>query len=133
MIFFSGLTYILWSFLTPVEIVAVYGKNECKKVYDCHGDVILVRNFPYLKKMQIKWWENNKKIINEKYNIPHKRDDGYYSISIHGFGDGFRVDHGTDEDSDLLCFYEIPTEARCIKKDPLINIGWSRNRGFFYN
>lgn len=129
---FLGIGYIIWQFLIPVEIVAVYAENECHKGYDCHGDIILVKHFPNIKKLQIKWWKDNEKIIKEKYNIPHIRDDGYYSVSIQGFGDGFRIDRGTDEDSDLLCFYEMQTETRCIEKDPLMAVGWSKNTGFFY-
>jgi hypothetical protein len=124
--------FMLWQFLTPVEIVAVHGENVCSKMYDCHGDIVLVRHFPYLKSRQIAWWKANKAMIQKKYGIPHKNDDGYYSVSIMDFGDGYRVDRGTDEDSDLLCFYEMPVDARCVEKKPLRWIGWSQNSGQFY-
>lgn len=113
--------YLLWQFLTPVEIVAAH-----------NGDTLLVKHFPYLKSRQIAWWEANKDMIKTKYNIPHKRSDGYYSVFIMDFGDGYRVDRGTDEDSGLLCFEEMTVPARCIEKKRLIWIGWSQNTGQFY-
>ncbi len=113
--------YLLWQYLTPVEIVAVHD-----------GDTILVRHFPYLKSRQIAWWEANKDMIKARYGIPHKSKDGNYSVHIMDFGDGYRIDRGTDEDSDLLCFDDMPVAARCIEKKPLRWIGWSQNTGQFY-
>ena len=113
--------YLLWQYLTPVEIVAVH-KN----------DFILVRHFPYLKSRQIAWWEANKDMIKAKYGIPHKSSDGGYDVFIMDFGDGYRIDRGTDEDSDLLCFDDMPVAARCIEKNRLRWIGWSQNTGQFY-
>ncbi|RWR03356.1 hypothetical protein ED28_03395 [[Pantoea] beijingensis] len=112
--------YMLWQYLTPVEIVAV------------HRNFMLVRHFPYMKNRQIAWWEANKDMIKAKYGIPHKSKDGFYQVFIMDFGDGYRIDHGTDEDSDLLCFDDIPVAARCIEKKPLSWIGWSQNTGQFY-
>jgi hypothetical protein len=117
----AGCSYLLWQFLIPVEIVAVH-----------KGDIILVRHFPYLKSRQIAWWESNKDMIKAKYGIPHKSEDGYYSVNIMDFGEGYRVDRGTDEDSDLLCFDDMTVPARCIEKIPLRWIGWSQNSGLFY-
>nr|WP_250317852.1 DUF943 family protein [Rosenbergiella nectarea] len=124
--------YLLWQYLIPVEIVAIHRKNECSKMYDCHGDLLLVKNFPYLKSRQIAWWEANKAMIKEKYGIPHKDDDGYYSVTIMDFGKGYRIDHGTDQDSNLLCFYEMSGEAQCIEKHPRLWIRFSQNTGLFY-
>lgn len=117
----AGCSYLIWLFLRPVEIVAVH-----------KGDIILVRHFPYLKSRQIAWWESNKDMIKAKYGIPHKSEDGYYSVNIMDFGEGYRVDRGTDEDSDLLCFDDMTVPARCIEKIPLRWIGWSQNSGLFY-
>ena len=111
--------YVLWQFLTPVEIVAVHD-----------GNTILVKHSPYLKSRRIAWWEANKDMIKEKYGIP--KNDDYYFVAIMDFGDGYRIDTGTDEDSDLLCFDEMPVEARCIEKEPLLWIRFSQNTGLFY-
>ena len=124
--------YMLWQFLTPVEISAAHGENVCSKIYDCHGDVVLVRHFPYLKSRQIAWWEANKALIQKRYGIPHKDREGNYRVVIMDFGDGYRIDHNTDQDSDLLCFYEMPADARCVEKKPRLWIGWSQNTGLIY-
>ncbi|QCR38400.1 DUF943 family protein [Nissabacter sp. SGAir0207] len=113
--------YLLWQYLTPVEIVAVHS-----------DDFILVRNFPYLKIRQIAWWETNKDMIKAKYGVPHISEDGFYQVFIMDYGNGYRVDQGTDEDSDLLCFDDMHVDARCIKKNRLHWIGWSQNSGQFY-
>lgn len=113
--------YMLFQFLTPVEVVAVHDNNT-----------LLVKNFPFLKSRQITWWEDNKEMIQEKYGLPRKDEDGYYDIYIQGFGDGYRIDRGTDEDSDLLCFDDMAVAARCIEKDPLMWIGSAPNTKQFY-
>nr|WP_234471877.1 DUF943 family protein [Erwinia sp. S43] len=111
---------LLWQYLTPVEIVAV------------HRNVMLVRHFPYLKSRQIAWWEANKDMIQAKYGIPGKGEADYYSVVIMDFGEGYRIDRGTDEDSDLLCFDEMSVEARCIEKHPRLWIRFSQSTGLFY-
>ena len=116
--------YLLWQYLTPVEIVAVHD-----------GDTILVRHFPYLKSRQIAWWEANKEMIQAKYGIPRKDEDGYYHVFFADFGNGYR----TEPDESLLgftdevfCFNDIPTEVRCVDRKPLFDVRWSRNYGLRY-
>lgn len=60
-ILLSACSYIIYQWITPVEIVAVHD-----------GKTVLVRHFPYLKSRQIAWWEENKNMIQEKYGIPKK-------------------------------------------------------------
>ena len=120
-IIITTLSYLLWHYYTPVEIIAVHD-----------NDTILVKNLPYLKSQKIAWWEENKAMIQTKYNIPHIRSDGYYSVFIMDFGEGYQIDRGTDEDSDLHCFNEMDAEARCIKKNLLFTITWSKNTGLLY-
>lgn len=113
--------YLLWQYLTPVEIVAVHD-----------GDTILVRHFPYLKSRQIAWWEANKTVIQAKYGIPSRSDDDYYSVVIMDFGEGYRIDGDTDQDSNLLCFDDMSVDARCIEKYPRLWIRFSQNTGLLY-
>ncbi|MCG8708460.1 DUF943 family protein [Brenneria sp. 4F2] len=113
--------YTLWQYLIPVEIVAAHS-----------GHTLLVRHFPLLKSRQIAWWQANKDLIQAKYGIPHKLGDGYYGVFILDFGEGYRIDRGTDEDSDLLCFDDMQTDVNCIDKAPLMWLGWSQNTGQFY-
>lgn len=67
-----------------------------------------------------------------KYGVPQVRKDGYYSVFILEFDDGYRIDRGTDEDTDLLCFDDMNVDAKCIEKVPLMWVGWSKNAGQFY-
>lgn len=113
--------YLLWLYLIPVEIVAVHDRNT-----------ILVRHFPYLKSRQIAWWEAHKAVIHAKYGIPSGSEDDYYSVVIMDFGEGYRIDGGTDQDSNLLCFDDMSVDARCIEKNPRLWIRFSQNTGLFY-
>jgi len=114
--------YLLWQYLTPVEIIAV------------HRNVMLVRHFPYLKSRQIAWWEANKDMIQAKYGIP-KKYNSYYYISVMDFGNGYRTEPNesllwfTDE---VYCFNDMSTEARCIDRKPLFDVRWSKNYGLEY-
>lgn len=117
-------SYTLWQYLTPVEIVAVHD-----------GYKILVRHFPYTKSRQIARWEANKEMIQARYGVPHKYEDGFYHVLFMDFGNGYR----TEPDESLLfstdevsCFNDMPTEARCIDRKPLFDVRWSQNRGLKY-
>lgn len=118
--------YALWQYLMPVEIVAVH-----------EGNTILVRHFPYLKSRQIAWWEANKDMIKAKYGIPHKDHNGYYSVYIQGFGNGYRTEPQGDSllfsSEDVLCFDDMATAARCIDKKPLLSIGSAPNAKLYYD
>ena len=116
--------YLLWQYLTPVEIVAVHD-----------GNTILVRHFPYLKSRQIAWWDANKDMIQAKYGIPSKGTDYYYDILVVDFGNGYRTEpeesllFSTDE---VYCFNDIQTDVRCVDRKPLFDVRWSRNYGLKY-
>ena len=115
------LGYLIWQFSTPVEIVAVH-----------NGNTLLVKHFPYLKDQKISWWEANKAMIKEKYNIPHEKPNGDYRVYIQDFGLGYRIDKNREEDGDLLCFDDMTVAANCIEKSPVLTIGRSQNTGVFY-
>lgn len=114
--------YLLWQYLTPVDIVAVH-----------NGDTLLVKHFPYLKSRQIAWWAANKSMIQAKYGVPHKDRNGYYNVYIQDFGDGYRIDQETDQDSELLCFDDMTVPARCIEKRPLMSVGSAPNTVLYYD
>ncbi|WP_369788709.1 DUF943 family protein [Rouxiella sp. WC2420] len=106
-----AVSLIVWRISRPVEIIAVHD-----------GDTLLVKNFPLFKYQQISWWENNKKNIYEKYKIPSLYNDGSYMVFILNYGEGYRVDRNTDQDSNLLCFEDMKVAANCIEKDPLFMV-----------
>lgn len=121
--------YMLWQYLTPVEIVAVHD-----------GNTILVRHFPYLKSRQIAWWEANKGMIKTKYGVPkYKVYEGYkfYDVYIQDFGSGYRTEPSGDSlmfyTEEVLCFDDMTVEARCIDKAPLMSISDSKNTGLRYD
>ena len=114
-------SYLLWQVIRPVEIVAAHD-----------GDTLLVKHFPFSKIRQINWWEKNKSMIKEKYDVPRINRFGYYSVFIHEFGNGYREDQGFDQDTNLLCFDEMKTKVNCIDKKPLLNIGSSPNTKIYY-
>ena len=123
--FITGIMFFIvtmFFYLRPVRIVAVHDHNT-----------ILVRHFPLLKSRKIKWWEVNKKMIKEKYGIPVADEEGFYNVYILDFGDGYRADSGTDEDSDLLCFEDMQGPTNCIEKEPLFSISHSVNQLISYD
>lgn len=85
-----------WYMSRHVRIVVVH-----------NGNAIIVDNFPLLKSRQIAWWEKNKKIIKDKYDISLADKEGCYAIYIQGCGNGSHRDSQLDQDYDLLCFKDI--------------------------
>lgn len=126
--------YMLWQYMTPVEIMEAH-EAICSETGPCHSDILLVRHFPYLKTRQIAWWEANKEKIQAKYGIPNKDDQGYYNVTIMGFGKGFRTEPNeslllsTDE---VYRFAEMVTEMKCINRDILFSINKTPNGGLRY-
>ena len=126
--------YLLWQLLIPVKVVEAH-RAICSENGPCHSDILLVKHFPFLKSRQIAWWESNKDMIRIKYGIPHKDDNGYYSITIMGFGKGFRTEpnesllFSTDE---VYCFEEMASGVKCIDRDTLFSINKTPNGGLRY-
>ncbi|WP_345828846.1 DUF943 family protein [Erwinia sp. HDF1-3R] len=121
--------FLLWQYLTPVEIVAVHD-----------GNTILVRHFPYLKSRQIAWWEANKDMILAKYGVPkYKIYEGYkfFDVYIQDFGNGYRSEPEGDSlmfyTEEVLCFDDIAVKERCIDKSPLMSVSDSKNTGLKYH
>lgn len=105
-----------WWLSKPTEIIAAHGRS-----------ILLVKHFPYFKSQKIAWWEANKDMLKEKYGLPVTDEEGFYTVYILDYGDGYRVNRGTDEDADLICFDDMKSNANCIEKEPLFRISHSRN------
>ena len=105
----------------PVEIIAVHD-----------GNTLLVRSFPLFKFQKIIWWEENKKKIFEKHKIPILGFGGSYTVFVLNFGEGYRIDRNTDEDSGLLCFDDMKIAANCIEKDPLFMVDRTYKSKVYY-
>ncbi|WP_016583151.1 DUF943 family protein, partial [Yersinia pestis] len=113
-----------WEIARPVEIVDVHINNSSEGYY---SNYILVNNFPITDRGRIAWWENNKSMLKEKYNIPKHHLDDRFSVSVWDFGDGYKKLPTGDvrlslESSDLLCFDDMKVVENCIEKKSLLFI-----------
>ncbi|MEG3134528.1 DUF943 family protein [Rouxiella sp. T17] len=97
--------------LQPVEIIAIHNST-----------VLLVKNFPKSKALKLLWWENNRNDLLNKYGVGALDRYGDFRLVVHDFGAGYKVDTHTDQDSDLLCFYEMKEQANCLVKDALFAV-----------
>lgn len=98
---------IFWNLMLPTQVVDVHYKSESDSYF------VIVKNFPFTDSGKIKWWEENRHLLGEKYNIPVNSDK--YSISF-WTGD-YKEEPNTDQGSDLLCFYDMKSKKKCIEKD----------------
>ena len=115
------LVYLLWCFFRPVEIVAVHQRSSGSLA-------VLVKNFPLTDKGKIHWWQKNRAMLKEKYNVPAPDTDGSFSVTFWRFGDGYKG----DKIDERLCFNEIKNEKRCIEKEAIFTIVRNPyNRTFF--
>ena len=107
----TGSIIILWRTLMPVKIIGVHKLGRTSAV-------VIVKNFPLTRNGSLVWWKQHKNQIEEKWNF-------LKSPKIHRiffFQTDYKKNHGTDEDSDLLCFNDMNSEQNCIPKEhrPLV-------------
>ncbi|MBS0969576.1 DUF943 family protein [Nissabacter archeti] len=113
-IIFFTVAFFSWRLFLKPEIVGVH--------QDRYLTFIVMKNPPLTDKGKINWWVKNKQKLKEEYSIPKPDSEGYYDISFWNVGDGYKINHGTDEDADLLCFSALKTKEKCIKKNPVLFI-----------
>ncbi|MGP9297128.1 DUF943 family protein [Yersinia pseudotuberculosis] len=104
------LGYFFWLSLRPVEIVAIHK--------DGNFSAVLVRDFPVTDKGKINWWLENKSRLKDKYNIPNPAPDGFFSITIWDFGDGYKEEGKYDR----RCFEDMKTDKNCIDKKSVFSV-----------
>jgi len=114
------LSGFLWVSLRQVEIIAVHK--------DDHYSDVLVKKFPITEKGRIKWWEENKSMLKEKYQIPMPSSDGSFVIVFWDFGEGYKETDGYDR----LCFNDMKPPINCIDKDSLLMVRNSKNTGLYF-
>ncbi|WP_053116382.1 DUF943 family protein [Winslowiella iniecta] len=105
LIIFAGA--VIWRLMIPVEIIDIHS-SKYKSSYD-----IIVKNLPLTDKGKIQWWEKNKEQLRLKYNLSIMNEK--YDVNF--FVAKYKIDRGTDQDSDLLCFDDMNAKANCIEKD----------------
>nr|WP_222942879.1 DUF943 family protein [Xenorhabdus sp. PB62.4] len=114
--------------LRTVEIIGVHSLTPGSGYR-----VVLVKNFPLTSWGKVHWWNKNKELLKEKYDVPCSSEDGSYDIVFVDIGNGYKVDRGTDEDSDLLCFDDMNVDANCVEKKFVFEISMSENLDLEYH
>ncbi|OTA21201.1 hypothetical protein Xbed_00854 [Xenorhabdus beddingii] len=129
LLFFSlVIIYIFYVLLRSVEIINVHSMTPGSGYR-----IVLVKNFPLTNWGKVHWWNRNKEMLKEKYDVFQPAYDGNYEIIFVDIGNGYKVDNGTDEDSDLLCFDDINTKANCVEKRFVFEVSMSKNLGLKYH
>lgn len=103
---------ILYFFLRPVKIVST--------VREWNQGYFFVDNFPMTAKARIAWWQDNKALLKEKYNMPFIGTDKQWTVLIGEAGDGFQFLPKTDKADDYLCFDSLKPGANCAEKKWLL-------------
>ncbi len=111
------IVYFLWLSLRSVEIVAVHE--------DGNHSSVLVKSYPITDKGKIAWWQENKGILKEKYDIPKPKPDGSFTVVFWLFGDGYKEEGKYDR----RCFEDMKGPANCIEKEAVFSVSNSTNMG----
>lgn len=106
----SVCAYALWWLSQPTQVDAVHRDGSVSYA------AVLVTHFPLTDRGRINWWLENKERLKLQYGIPAPDEDGSYKIVFRAWDGIYRIDSGTDEDSDLRCFQDMQEEANCIVK-----------------
>ncbi|WP_034949113.1 DUF943 family protein [Erwinia oleae] len=133
--------------ITLIAVVAffsvffMYKYSQPTMIADVHKDgissTVLVMNFPVTDKGKINWWNDNKAMLKEKFNIPVEKKDGSYIVFFHDFGKGYKempesVPRLSFETTDLRCFDDMKEKENCIEKDLIFLIHKSANGLIWY-
>ncbi|MCS3605683.1 DUF943 family protein [Erwinia rhapontici] len=103
---------ILYFFLRPVKVVST--------VREWNEGYFFVNNFPMTAKARIAWWEENKEVLKEKYNMPFIGSNKQWMVLIGEAGEGFQFRPKTDKADDYLCFESLKPGANCVEKKWLL-------------
>lgn len=100
------LLFLLYRILLPVEIIGVHKPGETLVV-------VIVKNFPLTRASKISWWKQHQRQLQEKQPFINSPEN---HIILFLQAD-YEKDCGTDQDSDLLCFKDMPGEVNCVSKE----------------
>ena len=106
-----SLLFFLGQELLPVKVIGIHKPGTT-------STVVVVKNFPITREGKIRWWEKNRLQLQQKF--PFIGSPQNHRVLF--FVSSYRKNHGTDEDSDLLCFKDMASEKNCISKEnrPLV-------------
>lgn len=122
----AGFITLYYSFIRNPEIMLIQQS-------EAYTDIV-AKNFPLTKYGKIKWWNENKFALKNKYKIPKPDPDGNYNIVIWDGNNGFKTmpvgstlfSLGTN---DLYCFSVIDSERNCIEKNIFMEIeNWENGK-----
>ncbi|MDU4094821.1 MAG: DUF943 family protein [Pantoea sp.] len=100
------LLFIVYRSIQPVKIIGVHRPGETLAV-------VIVKNFPLTRHGKISWWENHQQQLQEMNGFINSPENHIILF----LQTEYKKDSGTDQDSDLLCFKEMPDAANCVSKD----------------
>lgn len=122
-----GSHILKWGLLGGIAMGAVWYLNQPVQISAVHSQqgkrsAVLAANLPLTQEGKIAWWREHEGLLKAEYGIPDTYPDGNFSVVFWAWDGGYRVDRGTDEDSDLLCFDDMPGKANCIEKRLLMRV-----------
>lgn len=87
--------------------------------------MLFVKNFPNSDKLMLKWWKENESRLQKESDLIPAR--GFFSLSVMDFGNGYETLPAEDfiagiSQDDYICFTEIKSEKKCLKKKTLMSI-----------
>jgi len=112
--------YIFWLYLRPVEIISVHQEENYISV--------LVKNFPFTDKGPINWWQSNKDMLKNRYNIPKPASYEGFTIIFWDYGDGYKEEGKYDR----LCYSDVKPPKNCIDKNMLLYITYTKSSGISF-
>lgn len=115
----AGALYGFWPLFQPPQVDAVHLSHGRPRW-------ALVQHFPLTQQGKIEWWDRNKAMLKAKYGVSY---EDYRTLAFMEWDGTYRIDRGTEEDSDLLCFEDMDTQANCIEKGTVIMLVNSQSDG----
>ncbi|PNS11310.1 hypothetical protein COO59_11805 [Mixta theicola] len=100
------LLFLTYRVLLPVEVVGIHKPGKT-------STVVIVKNFPITRIGKISWWKKNHNQLSKQ--CPFIISPENHRVVF--FEAEYKKDSGTDQDSDLLCFDDMPTKVNCISKE----------------
>lgn len=96
--------------LSPTQIIAVHHSGYAAR--------IILKNPPLTRRTKLLWWKHNRKLLEEKYNLPRVDARSDYYVSIWDYADGYKE----EEDEDRLCFEDKAPPKNCIDKNWVMTV-----------
>lgn len=100
-VFFAGFLRLLW----PIKIIGIHHVSD-RDTFD-----LIIKYPPITDNSKIQWRENNKLFFEEKHHPPVGKRDYINTFWVADY----KIDSGTDQDSDLMCFDDMKSKANCIE------------------